>query len=79
MHKLVYLYTEAIANTLNSESKLILAPAELDQDTFNESLALVQNFRERILKVDPVIFDMSNNDFSESYMIYVNSFSGSLE
>ena len=41
MHKLVYLYTEAIANTLNSESKLILAPAELDQDTFNESLALV--------------------------------------
>ena len=69
IHKLVFLYTESISNIKNNENRLILAPVNLDREVFNESLGLVSSFRKLAIDTDPVIFDMSNNAFSEMYML----------
>ena len=75
MHKLVNLYTESTKMLLSRPiekdadcEQFRIAPVKLPSNVVSACLDLISNFRRMALRADPLIFDLSQNNFSDEYM-----------
>ena len=75
MHKLVNLYTEStkLLSTRPTgkdadSGQFRIAPVKLPSNVVQACLDLIANFRRMALRADPLIFDLSQNNFGDEYM-----------